>query len=170
MPRDRERGKSGVFPPTIDPSIPSSWSETKGNKRACLHLLAGGRAEVGFLLLICSVTVSVLTLLLLFFPGAFIVRFVRLWCPTFSAPPNGVLRRIGIHGCGRALCRSPVITHTRTVSARLIRHVLQNGRNCLWDITSFAASGQRGKMERYAENVMLLHNTAGWRRQGSGSF
>ncbi|RNC47562.1 hypothetical protein TcCL_NonESM02612 [Trypanosoma cruzi] len=52
MPRDRERGKSGVFP-TIDPSIPNSWSETKGNKRVCLHLLAGGRAEVGFLLLLC---------------------------------------------------------------------------------------------------------------------
>ncbi|RNE95484.1 hypothetical protein TcG_13368 [Trypanosoma cruzi] len=103
-------------------------------------------------------------------PEAFIVRFVRVRCPTFSAPPNGVLRRIGIHGCGRALYRSPVITHTRTVSARLIRHVLQNGRNHLWDITSFAASGKRGKMERYAENAMPLHNTAGWRRQGSGRF
>ncbi|RNF14904.1 hypothetical protein TcG_07711 [Trypanosoma cruzi] len=98
-------------------------------------------------------------------PEAFIVRFVRLWCLKLSAPPNGVLRRIGIHGCARALYRSPVITHTHTVSARLIRHVLQNGRNCLCDVTSFAASGQRGKMERYAENVMPLHNTAGWRRQ-----
>ncbi|RNC55092.1 hypothetical protein TcCL_ESM07422 [Trypanosoma cruzi] len=103
-------------------------------------------------------------------PEAFIVRFARVLCPKFSAPPNGVLRRIGTHGCARASCRSPVITHTRTVSSRLIRHVLQNGRNHLWDVTSFAASGRRGKgkvkeRERYAENAMLLHNTAGWRRQ-----
>ncbi|RNE99157.1 hypothetical protein TcG_12070 [Trypanosoma cruzi] len=103
-------------------------------------------------------------------PGAFIVRFVRVWCPTLSAPPNMVLRRIGIHGCARALYRLPVITHTHTVSVSLIRHVLQTGRNHLWDITSFAASGQRSKMERYAENVMPLHNAAGWRRQCSESL
>ncbi|RNF02408.1 hypothetical protein TcG_11377 [Trypanosoma cruzi] len=81
-----------------------------------------------------------------------------------------VLRRIGIQGCARALHRSPVITHTHAVSARPSRRVFQTVRNHLWEITSFAASGQRSKMERYAENAMLLHNTAGWRRQGSESF
>ncbi|RNF13163.1 hypothetical protein TcG_08548 [Trypanosoma cruzi] len=30
--------------------------------------------------------------------------------------------------------------------------------------------GTAREMERYAENAMPLHNTAGWRRQGSESF
>ncbi|RNE95888.1 hypothetical protein TcG_13213 [Trypanosoma cruzi] len=40
-----------------------SWSEAKGNKRVCLRLIAGGRAEVVFLLLISSVTVPAVTLM-----------------------------------------------------------------------------------------------------------
>ncbi|RNF13283.1 hypothetical protein TcG_08563 [Trypanosoma cruzi] len=143
MSRGREKGKSGVFPPAIDPSIPSSWSKTKGDKRVCLHLLAGGRAEVGFLLLLCCHCVYGDVNGGLFSRGIHCAICACLVSNVFCT--EWVLRRIGIHGCGRASCRSPVITHTRTVSVSLTRHVLQNGRNHLWDVTSFAASGKRIK-------------------------
>ncbi|PBJ77890.1 N-acetyltransferase complex ARD1 subunit [Trypanosoma cruzi cruzi] len=111
-----------------------SWSEAKGNKRVCLRLIAGGRAEVVFLLLICCHCACGDVNGGLFSRG---IHCAICACPVsnvFSAA-KWVLRRIGIHGCARASCRSPVITHTHTVSVSLIRHVLQNGRNHLWDIT-----------------------------------
>ncbi|RNC35204.1 hypothetical protein TcCL_Unassigned01937 [Trypanosoma cruzi] len=48
MLRDRERGRSSVIPPATDPSTFEELERSEGDKRVCLHFLAGGRAEVGF--------------------------------------------------------------------------------------------------------------------------
>ncbi|RNC35090.1 hypothetical protein TcCL_Unassigned02057 [Trypanosoma cruzi] len=53
MLRDGERGRSSVFPSAVDPSTFEELERSEGDKRVCLHFLAGGRAEVGFLLLLC---------------------------------------------------------------------------------------------------------------------
>ncbi|RNC45213.1 hypothetical protein TcCL_NonESM05079 [Trypanosoma cruzi] len=53
MPRDRERGKSSVFPPTMDPSIPSSWGETKGTIVCVFTFLREGAQRLDFFCLFC---------------------------------------------------------------------------------------------------------------------
>ncbi|RNC39226.1 hypothetical protein TcCL_NonESM11453 [Trypanosoma cruzi] len=118
MPRDRERGKSGVFPPNIDPSIPSSWSGTKGNKGVCLHLLAGGRTEVGFLLLICLVTVSVLTLLLFFYRGIHCASCACLVSNVFRTAEYGVAQDRSTWMCESivSLARNNTHVHSFSVS------------------------------------------------------
>ncbi|RNC45126.1 hypothetical protein TcCL_ESM10686 [Trypanosoma cruzi] len=170
MPRDRERGKSGVFPPTIDLPIPSSWSEIKGNKRVFLHLLAGGRAEVGFFLLICSFTVPVLTLMGgLFSRGIHCAICACLVSNFFSTTKWGVAQDRHTWMCESIVSLARNNTQAHSFSESDTSRSSDRSKSLVGHHFIFGLGTAR-ETERYAENAMPLHNTAGWQRQGSESF
>ncbi|KAF8304535.1 hypothetical protein TcBrA4_0044960 [Trypanosoma cruzi] len=169
MLRDRERGRSSVIPPAMDLSVPSSWGEAKGTSVCVFTFLREDARRLDFF---CYFVVIVPAATLM---GGLFSRSIH--CAICACSVSNVFRTTewGVaQDRNTWMCESIVSlarnnTYAHSFSASDTSRSSERSKSLVGRHLICGVWTAREK-ERYAENAMPLHNAAGWRRQGSGSF